>query len=324
MRRRAFFTLLGGAAAVWPLAARAQQPMPVIGYVRSESFNFAQHMIAGFRQGLKELGYIGGQNVAIEYHSAEGDRERLSSLVAELVRRQVAMIVGNSIAAKAAKAATNSVPIIFVYGGDPIKDGLVASINKPEGNVTGVTFFTSSIGAKRLELLRELVPQSDVIAALQDPDNTSTMNELKDIEVAARTLGRELVVARTTSEREFEAAFTMFMQKRAGSLLVGGGPLFVGHRGRVIALAQHHALPAIYQTRQDVEMGGLVSYGSSQADAYREAGIYAARILQGAKPSDLPVVFPTKFELVINLKTAKTLGLVVPQGLHVAADEVIE
>ena len=323
--RREFITLLGGVAAAWPLAVRAQQSgIPVIGYVRSESFNLAQHMVAGFRQGLKEMGYTEHENVAIEYHSAEGNRERLSAIVAELVRRQVAMIVGNSVAAQAAKAASQSVPIIFVYGGDPIKDGLVTSINRPESNVTGVTFFTSSISAKRLELLRELVPQSSVMAALQDPNNTSTMNELKDIEAAARLLGCELVIARTASERDFEAAFSMFMQQRAGSLLVGGGPLFVGHRGRVIALARHHALPAIYQTRQDVELGGLISYGSSQADAYREAGVYAGRILQGAKPFALPVVFPTKFELVINLKTAKALGLAVPQSLQVAADEVIE
>jgi putative ABC transport system substrate-binding protein len=294
VNRREVITVLGGAAVAWPLRARAQQPaMPVIGYVRSESFNLAQHMVAGFRQGLKEAGYTEHQNVAIEYHSAEGDRERLSALVAELVRRQVALIVGNSVAAQAAKAATHSVPIIFVYGGDPIKDGLVTSINRPESNVTGVTFFTSSISAKRLELLRELVPQSTVIAALQDPNNTSTMNELKDIEAAARLLGCELLVARTASEREFEAAFSMFMHKGAGSLLVGGGPLFVGHRGRVVALARHHALPAIYQTRQDVEVGGLMSYGSSQADAYREAGVYAGRILQGAKPSALPVVQPS-------------------------------
>ena len=324
MKRREFIAVVGGVAA-WPLAARAQQPaIPVIGYIRSSSLDEAQHMVAGFRQGLKEANYVEGQNVAVEYRSAEGRLDRLPALAADLIRRQVAVIVANGIAAHAAKAATKTLPIVFVFGGDPIKEGLVTSINRPEGNVTGVTFLTGLMGAKRLELLHELVPQAAVIAALTDPNDPPSETDLRDIEGAARALSRKIVVAKPATEREFDAAFAMFMQQGAGALIVMGGPLFANQRGRIVALAARYALPAIYQLREFVEIGGLISYGSNQVDAYRQAGIYAGRILKGAKPADLPVVQPTKFELVINLKTAKALGLRVPQTLQVAADEVID
>jgi putative ABC transport system substrate-binding protein len=326
MRRREFITLFGGAAAAaWPLAARAQQPaMPVIGYLRSSSFEGAQHMVAGFRQGLREAGYIEGQNVAIEFISAEGRRDRLPALVADLVRRPVALIVGNGVSAQAAKAATTSVPIIFVYGGDPINDGLVASINRPGGNVTGMTFLGAPIGGKRFELLHELVPQADVIAVLVDPNNPSIATEVNDVEAAVRALGRTIVVGKATSEREIEAAFAMFVQRGVGALYVGGGAFFNSQRKRIIALAARHTLPAIFQLREFVADGGLMSYGTSQSDAYRQAGIYAGRILKGTKPADLPVLQPTKFDLVINLKTAKALGLKIPDKLLALADEVIE
>ena len=248
----------------------------------------------------------------------------MPALVADLIRGQVAVIVANGVAAHAAKAVTKTVPIVFAFGSDPIKEGLVTSINRPEGNVTGVTFLTGVIGAKRLELLHELVPQATVIAVLTDPNNQPSETELRDIEGAARALGRKIVVGRPATEPEFDAAFAMFVQHGAGALIVTGGPFFASQRRRLVALAARHALPAIYQLREFAELGGLISYGSNQADAYRHAGIYAGRILKGAKPAELPVVQPTKFELVINLKTAKALRLRVPQTLQVAADEVIE
>jgi putative ABC transport system substrate-binding protein len=326
VNRRAFITLLGGAAAAWPLTSRAQQPaMPVIGYLRSSLFDGAQHMVAGFRQGLKEAGYIEGQNVAIEFRSADGRLDRLSALVADLISHPVEMIVGNSVSAKAAKAATTTVPIIFVYGGDPIKDGLVTSINRPGGNVTGVIFLGPPIGGKRFELLHDLIPQAGVIAVLTDPNNNIAMTtELNEVEAAARALGRNIVVGKATSEREIDAAFAMFVQRRVGALYVGGGPFFTSQRERIIPLAARHALPAIYQFREFVSDGGLMAYGTSQSDAYRQAGIYAGRILKGTKPGDLPVVQPTKFDLVINLRTAKELGLEIPPTLLALADEVIE
>jgi putative ABC transport system substrate-binding protein len=325
MRRRDFITLVGGAVTAWPLAARAQQTaMPVIGYLRSSSFDAAPHQIAGFRQGLKESGFIEGQNVTIEFRSAEGNLDRLSELLAELIRHPVAVIVANGNASKAAKDASKTIPIVFAFGGDPIRDGLVTSISRPEGNLTGVTFLTATIGAKRLELLRELVPRVEVVAVLHDPANPAAVNELKDLEAAARTLGCELVVARPTSEGEIDTAFAMFMQRRAGALFAGAGPFLLSHRAKIVALAERHALAALYPQREYTEIGGLMSYGSSQSDAYRQAGLYVGRILKGAKPADLPVVQPTKFEHVINLKTAKTLGLAISQSLQVAADEVIE
>jgi putative tryptophan/tyrosine transport system substrate-binding protein len=325
VKRRKFITLLGSAAA-WPLAARAQQlTVPVIGYVRSESFDdTAQHMIAGFRKGLNEAGYIEGQNVAIEFRSAQGRLDRLPGLVANLVRRPVAAIVGNVPAAKAAKETTATLPIIFVYGGDPVKDGLVASFNRPGGNVTGVTFLGGLVGGRRVQLLHDLAPQAGVIALLIDANNITSVTELDDLEGAIHPLGLNSVVGKVASEREIDAAFATFAQQRAGALVVGNSPFFTSQIERIVALAARHALPASYQAREFAAIGGLMSYGTSITDAYRLAGIYAGRILKGEKPADLPVQQSTKFEFVINLRTAKALDLKIPDKLLALADEVIE
>jgi putative ABC transport system substrate-binding protein len=325
MKRRQFITLLGGAAA-WPLAARAQQRgMPLIGYVRSESFDdTAQRMIAGFREGLKETGYIEGQNVAIKFRTAEGRLDRLPALVADLVAHPVAVIVGNGPAVKAAKTATAMVPIVFAYGGDPVKDGLVASFNRPGGNVTGVTFLGGLVGGRRVQLLHDLVPQAGVIALLIDANNITSAVELSELEGAVRAIGLNSVVRKVASELEIDAAFVTFTQQRAGALVVGNSPFFTNQIKRIVALAAQNALPASYQQREFAEVGGLMSYGSSLSDAYHQAGIYTGRILEGAKPADLPVVRTTKFELVINLKTAKALGLTIPPNVLALADEAIE
>ena len=326
MKRREFITLLGGAATAWPLAASTQQPaMPMIGYVRSESFDdTAQRMIVGFREGLKEAGYIEGQNVAIEFRTAEGRLDRLPPLVADLVAHPVAVIVGNVPAAKAAKAVTATVPIIFVYGGDPVKDGLVASFNRPGGNVTGVTFLGGLVGGRRVQLLHDLVPQAGAIALLIDANNITSAAELSDLEGAVHAIGLNSVVRKVASELEIDAAFATFTQQRASALVVGNGPFFTSQIKRIVALAAQNALPASYQQREFAEVGGLMSYGSSLSDAYRQAGTYTGRILKGAKPADLPVFRTTKFELVINLKTAKALGLTIPPNVLALADEVIE
>ncbi|HET9538244.1 MAG TPA: ABC transporter substrate-binding protein [Mesorhizobium sp.] len=324
MRRRKFITLIGGATVMWPVAARAQQQaMPVIGYLRSSALEQAQHMVGGFRQGLNEAGFIEGQNVVIEFRSGEGQNDRLAALAADLIRRPVAVIVGDTISALAAKAATSTVPIVFATGGDPVAQGLVASMNRPGGNVTGVNFFGAVLGAKRLELLRQLVPKATTIAMLVSLAPT-TEAERRDVQAAAHAIGQQLVVLDIRNDRDIETAFATIVQRAAGGLLVGAGAFLNSRREWIVALSARHALPAIYVQREAVVAGGLMSYGTSLTDAYRQAGIYSARILKGEKPADLPVVQPTKFEFVLNLRTAKTLGLEVPDRLLALADEVIE
>ena len=325
MRRREFITLLGSAAVAWPLMARAQQPaMPVVGFLRSTSLADSTHLVTAFRQGLKEAGFVEGQNITVEYHYADNQIDRLPALVADLLRRPVAVFIGNLAPALAAKAATTTVPIVFATGSDPIRDGLVASINRPGGNVTGVSFFSSVLGAKRLELLRQFVPKATTIAMLVNPNIPNTEAERSDVQAAAQALGQQLLILDVSSDRDLETAFATFVQRGAGALLVGTGAFLNSHREHVVALAARHALPASYIWREAALAGGLMSYGTSIPDAYRQVGIYAGRVLKGEKPGDLPVMQSTKFELMLNLKTAKTLGLEVSDRMLVAADEVIE
>jgi len=324
MRRREFITLLGGAAA-WPLAVRAQQlTMPVIGFVRSESLADVAHLVTSFRLGLKEAGFVDGQNVTIEYRSAEGNRDRLKAIVSDFTHRPVSIIVANVIAAGAAKAATTTVPIVFATGSDPVQDGLVPSLNRPGGNVTGVSFFAATVGAKRLELLRQLIPAGTSIGLIVGPDSSDVAAEWKDVEAAARAVRQELIVLQATSERELETGFATLAQRGAGALFAGTGAFMTSHRERLVALSTQYGLPTIYGLREFVAAGGLMSYGASIVDAYHQVGIYTGRILRGEKPGDLPVMRSTKFEFVINLKTAKALGLDVPDKLLALADEVIE
>jgi len=327
IRRREFIFTLGGAAAAWPLAARGQHSaMPVIGFLRDTSLADATHLVAAFRQGLKEGGFLEGQNILIEYRSAEDQADRLPTLVADLVRQQVALIVGNTPSALAAKAATTTVPIVFVTGNDPVINGLVASLSRPGGNATGVSFLSGASVTKRLELLRQFVPKAGAIAMLVDPNSNTpdTERELRDVQAAAHASGQELMVVEAGSDRDIETAFTTFAQRGAVALFIGSHPFFNSRRERVAALAVRHVLPATYGLREFATAGGLMSYGTSITDAYRLAGIYAGRILKGEKPVDLPVQQPTKFEFVINLRTAKALGLDVPDRLLALADEVIE
>ena len=297
--------------------------MPTIGFLRVTSAADSAHLAAAFRQGLKESGFIEGQNVAIEYRFAENRRDRLPAFAGELIERRVAMIATDQ-AVREAKAATSTIPIVFVLGADPVADGLVTSLNRPGANVTGIVFFSSQLGAKRVELLRRLVPTATTLGVLAYPASPEDKTERSQIEAAAATAAQQLVIADAVRENEIDNAFAMFAEKRVGAVLVGSGPFFRSHKERILGLAARYALPASYSLREYVEAGGLMSYGTSITNAYREAGIYAARILKGEKPADLPVIQSSKFEFVINLKTAKALRIDVPQSLLVAADEVIE
>jgi putative ABC transport system substrate-binding protein len=324
LKRREFITLLGGAAAAWPLAARAQQTaMPVVGFLRGGTVDDVPHRMAVFRQGLKEAGFVEGQNVAIELRSADL-YDRLPALVADLIRHRVAVIVANYPAALAAKTSTTTVPIVFVTGADPVRDGLVASLNRPGGNVTGVSFISADLGAKQLGFLRELRPGAARIAVLVDRQWPTTERFVSELRAAALAVGQQLIVLDVSSDHEIETAFTTLVQRGAVALLAGSGTFVYSHRERLIELAARHRIPAIYAWREAVAVGGLMSYASSITDAYRQAGVYAGRVLKGAKPADLPVVQASKFELVINHQTARMLGLTVPDKLLVAADEVIE
>ena len=324
MRRREFIALLGSAAAC-PVSARAQQgAMPVIGHLHSGSANDWAPFVAAFHGGLKEAGYVEGQNVAIEFLWAEHQASHLPAMVADLVKHQVAVIVTNTPAALAAKAATTTIPIVFASGADPVKLGLVASLNRPGGNVTGVSFFANDLEAKRLGLLHELIPQATVVAALANPSFPDTADRLRELQEAARTLGKQIQVVNAASASEIDAAFATFAQRRPNALIVVTDPFMTARRYQLSALAMRHALPAIYAEREQVLAGGLISYSTSITEAYHLKGVYTGRVLKGTKPTDLPVVRPTRINLVINLATAKALGLQVPPTLLARADEVIE
>ena len=326
MTRRDFITLLGGAAVAWPLAARAQQPaMPVIGFLHSSSPE--PYRLRAFRQGLKDAGFIEGENVAIEYRWADSQIDRLPALAAELVQRRVAVIAasGGTPSILAAKAATTTIPIVFALAEDPVRLGLVASLARPSGNLTGINFFGTELAAKRLELLRELVPGAIRIAVLVDPTNaTNTETTVRGVEAAARAKGLQIQVLNASNSREVDATFATLASERPDALLVGSTAFLADRRVQLAQLAARHAVPAIYVDRQFAEVGGLMSYGASLGDAFRQVGVYSGRILKGAKPADLPVLQSTKFELVINAPTARMLGLTVPPTLLATADEVIE
>ena len=325
LKRRDFITVLGGVAAAWPLAAHAQQAtMSVIGFIDPTSPDTAPHRLVGFRQGLKETGYVEGENVAIVYRFAENQVERLPEQAADLVRRQVAVIVTFANGSLAAKAATTTIPIVFIAAEDPVKVGLVATLARPGGNLTGINFLSAELVAKRLELVRELVPAATRVSVLVNPTGPTSETTLRDTLSAARAIGLEIQVLNASTSREINAAFATFVRDRPDALFVDIDPFFTTRRMQLVHLASHHRIPATYASRQFAEVGGLMSYGSNLTDAWRQVGVYTGRILKGAKPADLPVVQATKFELVINAETARMLGLEVPPTLLARADEVIE
>jgi ABC-type uncharacterized transport system substrate-binding protein len=325
VRRREFITLLGGAAAVRPVAARAQQAsMPVVGFLDPTSPDTFAHRLVGFRQGLKETGYIEGENVAIVYRFAENQIDRLPELAADLVHRQVAVIATLANGALAAKMATKTTPIVFLLAEDPVKVGLVASLARPGGNLTGINFLSAELAAKRLELVRELLPAATDVCMLVNPTGPNSESTLRDAQSAARAIGLKIQVLNAGTSREINVAFATFVRERPDALFIDIDPFFTSRRVQLVHLASHHRVPATYPGRQFAEIGGLVSYGSNLTDAWRQVGVYTGRILKGAKPSDLPVVQSTKFELVLNAETARTLGLEVPPTLLARADEVIE
>jgi putative tryptophan/tyrosine transport system substrate-binding protein len=325
MRRRNFIKVIAGLVAAWPFATRAQQ-MPVIGYLANSSSGAFTQFLTAFHRGLSEVGYVEGQNVAIEYRWSEGQHDRLPGFAADLVRRRVAEIVasGGGAPALAAKAATATIPIVFMGGTDPVKSGLVESLARPGGNATGVLNVSTEVTAKRLALFRELVPTATVMAVLRNPVSPDAEGQFSEIEEAARTLGQQVQIVEASSERDLESAFATIARLHASALFVSADPLFTGQRAQLAALAAQYAIPASYSFRELVVAGGLMSYGVDLTNVYQQAGVYAGRILKGSKPADLPVLRPTKFELVINLKTAKALGLIIPPGVLAIADEVIE
>jgi putative ABC transport system substrate-binding protein len=327
LKRREFITLLGGTAVAWPLTVRAQQAaMPLIGFLHSGSSPNSAYLVEAFRQGLRETGYIDGHNVSLEYSWAQDQPDRLRALAGELVRRPVTLIVtaGGTISALAAKAATAKIPIVFATGADPVESGLVVGLNRPGGNITGVSFLAKETDPKRLELLHEIAPKATTIAILVNPANPNAEAKISEMRAAGRALGRQLFVVRAHSKPELYAAFAELAQQRAGALLIFADPFFSSQRNQIALLAVRHALPTIYFLREYALAGGLMSYGTSIADAHRQVGVYAGRILKGEKPSDLPVAQPTKFDFIINLQTAKALGLEIPPTLLALADEVID
>jgi putative ABC transport system substrate-binding protein len=326
LRRREFITLVGGGAVTWPLAAGAQQPaVPLVGFLNSASLESFSDRVRAFRQGLSEIGYIEGRNVAIEFRWADGRYDRLPELAADLIRRQVMVIAaGGPPAAHAAKLATSTIPVVFTTGDDPVKAGLVASFNRPGGNITGVHLFLAELEAKRLGLLRDLLPQLEVIAVLLNATSQSADIQSKGLQAAGRAAGLRIEIVNAGSEREIEAAFATLAQRQIGALIVGSDPFYFTQRARLAVLAAQYAIPAVYELREFPDAGGLMAYGTSITDGYRQAGAYVGRILKGEKPADMPVVQSTKFEFVINLKTAKALDLTFPPGLLAIADEVIE
>ena len=325
MERREFLGVLGGAAAAWPLAAHAQQSgVPVVGFLRSTSLAPFENLVPAFRLGLKEAGFVEGQNVAIEYRYADNQADRLRAMAAELISRPVAVIVANTPSALAAKSATTTIPIVFATGSDPVRQGLVTNLNRPGGNTTGVVFFGGVVGAKRLELLRQLAPKATTIATLTHPASPEANADQREVRVGAQSLGQQIINFEVSSARDIEVAFATIVQRGAGALQVGAGAFLTSNWELIVALAARHALPTSYDGRAAVEGGGLMSYGASITDAYRQAGIYAGRLLKGEKPADLPVVQATKFEFVLNHKTAKALRLEVSDRVLALADEVIE